>query len=88
MFYNKKKYQGYRVDKVLRMRGNKQNVGTGLIFTDVDSGEVIIGKQNFCDMMGIGIGILSHKLIKLRAECFEQPLEINGRKFTFTKNTN
>ena len=86
MLQNKKKYQGYRVDKVLRMRGNKQNLGTGLIFTDVDSGEVIIGKQNFCDLMCIGIGILSHKLVKLRAECFEQPLEINGRKFTYSKN--
>ena len=86
MLHNKNKYQGYRVDKVLRMRGNKQNLGKGIIFTDLDSGEVIIGKQNFCDLIGIGIGVLSHKITKLRAECFEVPLEINGRKFTYTKN--
>jgi hypothetical protein len=85
MLYNKNKYQGYRVDKVLRMRGNKQNLGTGLIFTDVASGEVIIGKQNFCELMGISIGVLSHKITKLRAECFEQPLELNGRRFKFNK---
>ena len=85
MLINKNKYHGYRVDKVLRMRGSKHHVGTGLIFTDIDSGEVIVGKQNFCELMGISIGVLSHKITKLRAECFEQPLEINDRKFTYKK---
>ena len=85
MLINKNKYHGYRVDKVLRMRGSKHHVGTGLIFTDIDSGEVIIGKKQFCEQMNLSIGVLSHKLLKLRSDCFEQPLEINGRKFKFNK---
>ena len=85
MLHNKNKYQGYRVDKVLRMRGNKQNLGKGLIFRDLDSGEVIIGKQNFCDHIGIGIGVLSHKILRAKNNCFEEPIEVNGRKFTYKK---
>jgi hypothetical protein len=85
MLTNRKKYIGYRVDKVLRMRGNKQNAGTGIIFTDVESGEVIIGKKEFAEAMGIGIGALSHKILRAKNNCFEEPIEVNGKKFTYTK---
>lgn len=85
MLTNRKKYIGYRVDKVLRMRGNKQTAGTGIIFTDVYSGEVIIGKKTFADAMGIGIGKLSHKILQAKNNCFEEPIEINGKKFTYKK---
>jgi hypothetical protein len=82
---NRKQYNGYRVDKAKRMMGNKHRRTTSLIFEDIESGEVIEGKENFCEKMGITTGILTYKITKSRMDCFEQPIEVNGRLFKHSR---
>lgn len=84
-FLNRNQYNGFRVEKAKRMMGNKHKRTTSLIFEDINSGEVIEGKENFCEKMGITIGVLTIKLKNSRKEIFEEPIEVKGRLFKHTR---
>jgi hypothetical protein len=82
---NRKQYNGYRVDKAKRMMGNKHKRVTGIVFEDLESGEIIEGKENFCKQTGVTIGILTYKITKSKRDCFEEPIEVNGRLYKHSR---
>jgi hypothetical protein len=82
---NRKQYNGYRVDKAKRMMGNNHKRVSGIVFEDIESGEIIEGKENFCKQMGVTMGILTYKIIKSKKDFFEEPIEVNGRLFKHSR---
>jgi hypothetical protein len=56
-----------------------------MVFEDINNGEIIEGKENFCKQMGVTIGILTYKITKSRKDFFEEPIEVNGRFFKHSR---